>query len=128
MELRFPRASRSLHIPSILPSIPDTYFWLVVVWKIINWQLPKAKAPHISLFFLSFHLVTQKDGTMPPHTIQPGPASSPTSPLSRPPTVRRLLCLAAYRQPPKAKTLPSSLLFDGACVCAPNKGTNSGAA
>ena len=51
MELRFPRASRSLHIPSILPSIPDTYFWLVVVWKIINWQLPKAKAPHISLFF-----------------------------------------------------------------------------
>ena len=38
MELRFPRASRSLHLPSIpiLPSISEAYFWLVVVWKIIN--------------------------------------------------------------------------------------------
>ena len=49
-ELRFPRTSCSLHLPTILPSIPDTYFWLVVVWKIINRQPPMAKAPPISQF------------------------------------------------------------------------------
>jgi hypothetical protein len=36
MILRFPRASRSLHLPFILPCIPDAYFWLVVVFKIVN--------------------------------------------------------------------------------------------
>jgi hypothetical protein len=36
MILRLPRASRSLHLLFILPSIPDTYFWLVVVWKIVD--------------------------------------------------------------------------------------------
>ncbi len=32
------------------------------------------------------------------------------------------------RQPPKAKALPSSLFFDGACVGSPNTGTNHDAA
>ena len=45
MEFCFPRAF-------ILPSILDAYFWLVVVWKIINQQSPKAKAPPIFLFFV----------------------------------------------------------------------------
>jgi hypothetical protein len=40
-----------LHLPFILPSIPDAYFWLVVVWKIVNRQPPKAKALPKSLFF-----------------------------------------------------------------------------
>jgi hypothetical protein len=44
MKLHSPRAFRLLHLPFILPFIPDTYFWLVVVWKIIHRQLPKAKA------------------------------------------------------------------------------------
>jgi hypothetical protein len=52
MELRFPCASCSSHLPSILSSIPDAYFWLVVVWKIIDQQPPKAKALPISLFFV----------------------------------------------------------------------------
>ena len=51
MELYFPHDSRLTHLLSILPSIPDTYFWLVVVWKIINRQPPKAKALPISLYF-----------------------------------------------------------------------------
>jgi hypothetical protein len=72
MILRFPRASRSSHLPFILPSIPaDTYFWLVVVWKIVNRQPPKAKAPPKSLFLLSFHLVAPNNGTTPPNAIQP---------------------------------------------------------
>jgi hypothetical protein len=32
------------------------------------------------------------------------------------------------QRPPKAKALPSSLLFDGACIGSPNMGTNHGAA
>ena len=69
------------------PCFPDVYFWLVVVWKIVDWQPPKAKAPPKSLFFSSFHLVAPNDGTTPPNAIQPGRAFSSTSPLSRPLTV-----------------------------------------
>jgi hypothetical protein len=71
MILCFPHASRSSHLPFILPSIPDAYFWLVVVWKIVNRQPPQAKAPPKSLFFSSFHLVAPNDGTTPPNVIQP---------------------------------------------------------
>jgi len=42
MELHFPRASCSSHLTFILHSILDAYSWSVVVWKIINWQPPKA--------------------------------------------------------------------------------------
>ena len=71
MILRFPRASRPSHLPFILHSIPDAYFWLVVGWKIVNRQPPQAKAPPKSLFFSSFHLVAPNDGTTPPNAIQP---------------------------------------------------------
>ena len=84
MVLQFPRASRLLYLPFILPSIPDAYFWLVVVWKIVNRQPPKAKAPSESLFFSSFNLVAPNNGTTPPIAIQPGRAFSLTYPLSRP--------------------------------------------
>jgi len=66
MILRFPRASGLSHLPFILFSIRDTYFWLVVVWKIVDQQPPKAKALPKSLFVLSFHLVTPNDGMTPP--------------------------------------------------------------
>jgi len=66
MILRFTRTSRSLHLPFILPCIPDAYFWLVVVWIIVDRQPPKAKAPPKSLFLLLFHLVAPDDGTTPP--------------------------------------------------------------
>ena len=36
IELRFPRASHSSHLPSILPSVAATSFWLVVAFKIID--------------------------------------------------------------------------------------------
>jgi hypothetical protein len=50
MILRFPHAFRLSLLPFILPCIPDAYFWLVVVWKIVDRQPPKAKAPFISIF------------------------------------------------------------------------------
>ena len=72
MILRLPRASRSLHIPFMLPCIPDAYFLLVVVWKIVDRQPHKANAPPKSLFLLLFHLVAPNDGTTSPNAIQPG--------------------------------------------------------
>ncbi len=66
MILRFPHTSRSLHLPFILPCILDAYFWLVVMWKIVDRQPPKAKAPPKSLFLLLFHLVAPNNGTTPP--------------------------------------------------------------
>ena len=42
MKLRFPRASRLLRLPSILPFIAAASFWLVVAFKIINRQPIKA--------------------------------------------------------------------------------------
>ena len=69
MILCFSHASRLLHLPFILPSIPDAYFWLVVVWKIVNRQPPKAKAPPKCLYYLLFHLVTPNNGTTPPNMI-----------------------------------------------------------
>jgi hypothetical protein len=44
MILRLPCASRLSHLPFIHPCIPDAYFWLVVMWKIVDCQPPKAKA------------------------------------------------------------------------------------
>jgi hypothetical protein len=85
--LLFPRLFRSSLLPFILPCIPDAYFWLFVVWKIVDRQPPKAKAPPKSLFLLLFHLVTPNDGMTPPNAFQLGRAFSSTSPLLRPPTV-----------------------------------------
>jgi hypothetical protein len=46
-----PRAPYSLHLPSILPYNTDTYFWLVVVWKLIGLRPIKAMV-YFFLFFL----------------------------------------------------------------------------
>jgi len=59
------------HLPLVAPPLhtplhPDAYFWLVVLWKIVDRQPPKAKALPKSLFLLLFHLVAPNDGTTPP--------------------------------------------------------------
>jgi hypothetical protein len=60
MELRFPRVSRSSHLPVILPSISVAYFWLVVVWKI-------SLRPHPSIFsFCRSISLPQMMGRRPP--------------------------------------------------------------
>jgi len=66
MILRFPHTSRLSHLPFILPCIPVAYFWLVVVWKIVDRQPTKAKALPKSQFFLLFHLIALNNGTAPP--------------------------------------------------------------
>ena len=130
MELCFPRASRSSHLPFIIPSIPNAYFWsIIVVWKIIDWQLPEAKALPISLYFsvVPFSPPKPKQWDTSPHAIQPGCASSSMSPLSWLPNSQLIVMSCRLMATPKAKTPSTSLFFDGARVGAPNKGTNSGA-
>ena len=51
MELRFPCASRSLHLPSILPSVAAASFWLVVALIIINRRPFKAAVYFIFYIF-----------------------------------------------------------------------------
>ena len=130
MELRFPRASHSSHFPFILLFISEAYFWSVVVWKIIDGQPPQAKAPPISPFFSSFHLVAPNDGTTPP---PPPMQSNPVaSPLQLPLYCGRQQSVDCYVMPLNGDHLrpqPAFLsIFNGACVGAPNKGTNCGAA
>jgi len=51
------------HLPLVAPPLHTP---LHPVWKIVDRQPPKAKAPPKSLFLLLFHLVTPNDGTTPP--------------------------------------------------------------
>jgi hypothetical protein len=51
LELRFPHASSSSHLPSILPSVAAANFWLVVAFKIINRQPFKAVVYFIFFLF-----------------------------------------------------------------------------
>ena len=83
MILCFPRASRSSHLPFMLPSIPDAYFWLVVVWKIVNRQPPKAKAPSKSLILFVVPFSPPKQWDDAPHRDPTCHAFSSTSPLYR---------------------------------------------
>jgi len=55
MELRFPRTSRSSHLPSILPSVAAVSFWLVVAFKIIDrWPFKAAVYFILYIFFDQF--------------------------------------------------------------------------
>jgi hypothetical protein len=80
MASRFPHASRSLHIPSMLPSIENAYFWLVVVFWSADWRPINATMYCIFIIFASLHSTTQTTGRCPPTgspTIAP-PLQHPT--------------------------------------------------
>ena len=61
-----PHASCLLHIPSMLPSIVAAYFWLVVVFKVIDRQPSKAVVYFIFIYFLLLNLTPQMMGRCPP--------------------------------------------------------------
>ncbi len=71
----FPHASRSPYIPSMLPSVVATCFWLVVVFLSTNWRPIN---PTVYFIFIIFVLVPN-DGTAFPHALRP-----PTPPLQIP--------------------------------------------
>ncbi len=56
MELCFPCASCSLHLPSILPSVAAASFWLVVAFKIIN------RRPFKAAVYFIFYIFVDQDG------------------------------------------------------------------
>ena len=126
MELRFPRTSRSSHIPSMLPSVAAASFWLVVALIIIGWRPFKAAVYFIYYIFLSINSPPQTMGQCPPMRSSPS-ASLLYHPLYR---FRRLLgwllVVVIDWRPPKAKVPPSSLFFDKARVGAPINGTGNG--
>ncbi len=126
MEFRFPCASRSSHLLSILPFVAAASFWLVVALIIIDRQPFKAAVYFIFYIFLSINSPPQMMGRCPPMRSLPS-----ASPLYHPPyRFRRLsgwlLVVVIDWRPPKAKAPPSSLFFDEARLGTPINGTGNG--
>ncbi len=82
MDLRFPRTSRSSHLPSILPFVAAASFWLVVVFTIINRRPFKAAVYFIFYIFSSLNSPPQTMGQCPPTH------SPPSAPLLYTPPYR----------------------------------------
>jgi hypothetical protein len=115
-----PRAYRPAHILSILSSVADACFWLVVVWAVVDRRPSKGNGVFYIYFFSSFEFVTSNDWTPPPHTLQPPRASSPTSILPRPPKTIWLFYLPIKWRPPKAEA-PFPLYFFDASFSPPKQ-------
>jgi hypothetical protein len=66
-----PRASWPAHIHSILSSIPDACFWLVVVWAIVDRWPTKGNGVFYIYFFLHLNLSPQTIGRRHPTCSNP---------------------------------------------------------
>ena len=86
VELRFPRASCSSHLPSILPSVAAASFWLVVAFNIID-RRPFKAVVYFILYIFFDELAAPNDGTVSPHALLAQLASDLTTPLPVPPTI-----------------------------------------
>jgi hypothetical protein len=82
MELRFPCASRSSNLPSILPSVAATSFWLVVALKIIDRRPFKAVVYLILISFSLLNLTPQRWDGVPPGAPCPARLCSNTPPTA----------------------------------------------
>jgi hypothetical protein len=126
MVSQFPHASRLSQLPSILPSIADACFWLVVVCIFIGRRPSKAMVYFMFIIFSLLNLLPQTMGRRPPTCY-----NSHAPPLQHLPyRFCQLLvgyCVALVKQRPlKAETPSLSLFFDGLHFGTPNKGTNNG--
>jgi hypothetical protein len=126
MVSRFPHGSCLSQLHSILPSIADAFFWLVVVCIFIGRQPSKAMVYFMFINFLLLDSLPQTMGQHPPTCYNPR-----VPPLQHLPYhFRQLLvgcCVALVEwRPPKAKTPSLSLFFGGLHFGTPNKGTNNG--
>ena len=86
MELRFPCASRSSQLPSILPFVVVASFWFVVAFKIID-RRPFKAAVYFILYIFVDQFAAPNDGTVSPHALPAHRASALTPPLPLPPTI-----------------------------------------
>ena len=82
MELRFPRASRLSHLPSILPSVTAASFWLVVGFKIIDRQPFKAAVYFILYIFCRSICRPKQWDNVPPRAPRPAHLHSNTPPTA----------------------------------------------
>ena len=111
MVLCFPRTSRSLRLPFILPTVMATCFWLVVVYDFL---LRSHLRPQLILFSFFYSTLirrpVRRDNT-PRHTFCPGCISSqsPLPPLTT--TFGWLLSPPIKWQSSKAKGPPISLFL-----------------
>ena len=80
MELRFPCASRSSHLLSILPFVAAASFWLVVVFTIINRRPFKAAVYFIFIFFRRSICRPKRWDGVPPRAPRPARLCSNTPP------------------------------------------------
>ncbi len=123
-----PRASWLVHILSILSSVADACFWLVVVWAVVDLRPSKGNGVFYIYISSLFEFVTSKDWTPPPHKLQPPRASSPTSILPRPPTTIWLLYPPIKWWPPKAEAPFPFYFIDVPSFHPPNRWTSHRAA
>ncbi len=126
MVSQFPHTSRLLQLPSILPSIVDACFWLVVVCIFIGRRPSKAMVYFMFIYFLLPNSLPETMGRRPPTCFNPR-----APPLQHLPYhFRQLLvgcCVALVeRQPPKAEAPSPTLFFNGLRFVTPNEGTNNG--
>jgi hypothetical protein len=91
-ELCFPCASRSSHLPSILPSVAAASFWLVVAFKIID-RRPFKAVVYFILYIFFDELAAPNDGTVSPHALPAQRASALTPTLPLPPTIGLIVVL-----------------------------------
>ncbi len=129
MMVSSPRASPLwLILFPYVSSIAPACFWLVVEWKTsISGRLkPQRILVFDFLLLLNSPPRAKRQHAPTLHTLRPGNASSPTSTVMWKPSYIWLLCVSLKRWPPKAKAHHPSLLFDGLCLGAPNKGKKSG--
>ena len=115
MASRFPHASHSSNIPSMLPSVAAACFWLVVVFWFADWQPINATMYCIFIIFALLHSTSQTMG----QCFSTPSTPRATSPDSLPPpmlTLGWLLCFPFMFQPLKAKTMPIALFLMGSLL------------
>ena len=67
MVSHFPIASQLLYLPSILPSVMEAYFWLVVVWAVFDRGPSKCNCVLYIYIFSIMWKAAPNDGTYSPH-------------------------------------------------------------
>ena len=103
-------------------------FWLIVVCCFADWWPSKATTYFLFYSFVTLFTAPKRYTNALSLACRSARLPSITPPLTLTLTFGWLLYLLTKWRPPKAKTLPPSLFFDGLHCNIPNKGTNSGAA
>ena len=114
----FPHVFRSSRLPSVVPSVTVTCFWLVVVLKIMRLEAAKSHDVFFIIYFFVFPSPPQTIVKRSPHTFHRGRAPSPISSPQQTPTFGWLLCFPNPNGSHLTRPRPP-LCFLMGCVSAP---------